>query len=168
MRRNASTSASVDTASASRSRMCIPFDFGADISMDADNRDPRASAETRSKASVAVQSGSATSSAYSSLLAVTSPNEGPPMPWPATSCRRKILSSQRVKHCGLKMSPWTTPRLMGNGSEHTVSRLGSRRRTMPVAPSYIALMIRRTLGVTLAADRYSSRKRWLIVSKAAR
>ena len=168
MRRNASTSASVDTASASRSRMCIPFDFGADISMDADNRDPRASAETRSEASLAEQSSSATSSAYSSLLAVTSPNEGPPMPWPPTSCRRKTLSSPRVKHCGLKMSPWTTPRLMGNGSEHTVSPLGSRSRTMPVAPSYIALMIRRTLGVTLAADRDSSRKRWLIVSKAAR
>ena len=124
MRRNASTSASVDTASASRSRMCIPFDFGADISMDADNRDPRASAETRSEASVAVQSSSATSSAYSSLLAVTSPNEGPPMPWLATSCRRKILSSPRVKHCGLKMSPWTTPRLMGTAQSTPSPRSG--------------------------------------------
>ena len=131
-RRSAPTFASVDTSSASRARACISFDFGTDISIEADIRDPLASAETRPEAPVAVQSSSAPSPAYSSVLAVTTPSEGPPMPWPAMSCRLKIRSSQRVKHCGLKMSPWMSP---WNGSEHAVSPLARRSLTMPLAPA---------------------------------
>ena len=50
----------------------MPFDLGADISIEANAREPLTSAETRSEASAAVQSRRPTSSAYSSLLAVTS------------------------------------------------------------------------------------------------
>ena len=103
-RSRASTSTSVDTGSRYRVCTCMPFDLGADISIEADVLEPLASAETRSEASAAVQSSRPTSSAYSSLLAVTSPREGPPMPWPAMSCSLKIRSNPSVKHCGLKIS----------------------------------------------------------------
>ena len=104
-RARASTSTSVDTGSRSRICTCMPLDLGADISIEADVREPLASAETRAEAPAAVQSSRPTSSAYSSLLAVTSPRDGPPMPWPAMSCSLKIRSNPSVKHCGLKMSP---------------------------------------------------------------
>ena len=71
-RARASTSTSVDTGSRSRICTCMPFDLGADISIEADAREPLASSETRAEASAAVQSSRPTSSAYSSLLAVTS------------------------------------------------------------------------------------------------
>ena len=77
-RSKASTSTSVDTGGRSRMCTCMPFDLGADISIEAYVLEPLASAETRSEASAAVQSSRPTSSAYSSLLAVTSPREGPP------------------------------------------------------------------------------------------
>ena len=51
----------------------------------------------------------------------------------AMSCSLRIRSNPSVKHCGLKISPWMTPRLTVNGSEHRVSPLGKRRRTIPVA-----------------------------------
>ena len=116
-----------------------------------------------SEASAAFQSSRPTSSAYSSLLAVTSPMEGPPMPWPAMSCSLKMRSNPSVKHCGLKMSPWMTPRLTGNGSEHIVSPLGKRRRSIPVASVYMAFTMRRILGCTPAAAKDSSRKWWYIL-----
>ena len=97
-----------------------------------------------------------TSSAYSSLLAVTSP-------WLSMSCSLKMRSNPSVKHCWLKISIWMTPRWTGNCSEHSVSPLGRRRRTIPVA-----FTMRRILGCTPAAARDSSRKRWLVMSKAAR
>ena len=93
------TSTSVDTGRRSRTCTCMPFDLGTDISIDADVLEPLASAETRSEASIAVQLSRPTSSAYSSLVAVTSPRDGPPMPWPAMSCSLKIRSNPSVKHC---------------------------------------------------------------------
>ena len=51
-RARASTSTSVDTGSRSRICTCMPFDLGADISIEADAREPLASAETRAEASV--------------------------------------------------------------------------------------------------------------------
>ena len=62
-RSRASTSTSVDTGSRSRTCTCMPFDLGADISIEADAREPPASAETRAEASAAVQSSRPTSSA---------------------------------------------------------------------------------------------------------
>ena len=62
-RSRASTSTSVDTGSRSRVCTCMHFDLGADISIEADVLEPLASAETRSDASVAVQSSRPTSSA---------------------------------------------------------------------------------------------------------
>ena len=131
-RSRASTSTSDDTGSRSRMCTCMPFDLGADISIEADVLEPLASAETRSGASAAVQSSRPMLSAYSSLIAVTSHREGLPMPWPAMSCSLKIRSNPSVKHCELKISPWMTPRLTRNGSEHRVSPLGKRRSLLPL------------------------------------
>ena len=104
-RPRATTPTTVDTGSRSRVCTCMHFDLGADISIEADVLEPIASVETRAEASAALQSSRPMSSAYSSLLAVTSHREGPPIPWPAMSCSLEILSNPTVKHRGLKMSP---------------------------------------------------------------
>ena len=49
------------------------------------------------------------------------------------SCTRKIGSSRAVYATGEKMSPWSTPLAMSNGSESVIVPSGCLRRITPVA-----------------------------------
>ena len=132
----ASTSTSVDTDIRSRIRTWSihALRLGRRHLHRGDVLERLASAETCSEAPDAVQSSRPTSSACSSLLAVPSHREGLPMPWPAMTCSLKMRSNPTVAHCGLKMCPWMTPRLTGNGLN-----TGSRRSVSADTPSLMPL-----------------------------
>ena len=49
------------------------------------------------------------------------------------SCIRKIRSSPAINATGEKMSPWSTPLAMSNGSESVIVPSGCLKRTTPVA-----------------------------------
>ena len=105
----ASTSISVDTGSRSRVCTCMPFDLGADISIEADV--VRIFEFVRRH----VAQGGAANALAGDVV----------QPEDSVQPKCKTLRAE--------ISPWTTPRLTGNGSEHRVSPLGKRRRTIPVA-----------------------------------
>ena len=149
----------------SSSLICMDFVFTIEISMSASSRDPFAIAETLAVAISMLESSSAASSAYPRVCTLTLP-KSTPLCW-NLSCLRRISSRARMKYSGDVMSPWTTPRLMGNASEKICLPFVPWTFVFAVAAAYIALKIDLHLLEAFASASALSRNRWLTESNAA-
>ena len=164
----ASTSASVVELTRVLRWIYTTLLLASDINIAAPVREPVESVVTLAVAVSASASASAASSAYSNfdMMVVL-----PPMPTATPgfwrSCIRKIRSSPAIKAMGEKMSPWSTPLAMSNGSESVIVPSGCLMRTIPVDAANIACTMRRTLAPTPAYARASSSNIWLSLSNAA-
>ena len=123
-----STSASVVELTSVLRCICMALLLACDITIAASVREPAASAVTLPLAVAASASTSAASSPYSNsdVMVVLSPS---PTATPVfrRSCIRKIWSSPAINATGEKMSPWSTPLEMSNGSESVIVPSGYLR-----------------------------------------